>query len=262
MRLLPALWFADMLFDSHAHWDDRQFDADRDALIAADFKAGVTAVMNAGASLRGCYRSVELAEQYPHFYAAVGIHPSDVDEVGEDYIDTLRDLAKSPKVKAIGEIGLDYHYEGYDRELQIEQFKRQLNLAEELGLPVIIHDREAHGDCLECLLESNVTGVMHCYSGSVETMKVLEKRGFYFGFGGTVTYKNARQAVENALAVPKDRLLIETDSPYLPPVPHRGERNHSGNVRLVAEKLAELRGVSFEEIARITYENARRCFSI
>ncbi len=260
--MLPALWFADMLFDSHAHWDDQQFDKDRDTLISATLRGGVTAVMNAGASLRGCYRSVELAEQYPHFYAAVGIHPSDIDEVEEGYIDTLRNLAQHPKVKAIGEIGLDYHYDGYDREAQITQFKRQLRLAEELHLPVIIHDREAHGDCLKCLLESNVTGVMHCYSGSTEMLKVLQDRGFYFGFGGTVTYKNARQVVENALTVAEDRLLIETDSPYLPPVPHRGERNHSGNVRLVAEKLAELRGVSFEEMAGITYDNARRCFSI
>lgn len=251
-----------MLFDSHAHWDDKRFDLDRDILIPSVHEAGVGAVMNAGASLDGCYRSVELAHRYPYFYAAVGIHPGHVDEVDDSVFDTLRALADDSKVKAIGEIGLDYHYDGYDRDLQIEFFMRQLRLAEELSLPVIIHDREAHRDTLDCLAKTKAVGVMHCCSGSAEMVKVLLKRGFYIGFGGTVTYKNARQVVESALAVPDDRLLIETDSPYLPPVPHRGERNHSGHVRLVAEKLAELRGVSVEEIEEMTFENARRCFAI
>lgn len=218
--------------------------------------------MNAGASLRGCFDSVQLAQTYPFIYAAVGIHPGHVDEVDESVFDTLRTLAQKDKVKAIGEIGLDYHYEGYDRDLQLEFFMRQLHLAEELSLPVIVHDREAHQDTLECLKKTNVTGVVHCYSGRAEMADVLVRRGFYLGFGGTLTYKNARHVVESAASVPLNRLLIETDSPYLPPVPHRGERNHSGHVHLVAERLAEIRGVSYDEIVRITEENARRCFQL
>ena len=258
----PAPWFADMLFDSHAHWDDERFDLDRDSLLNAVHQEGVGMIMNAGASLRGCYDSVQLANQYPFIYAAVGIHPGHVDEVDESVFDTLRKLSADPKVKAIGEIGLDYHYDGFDRDLQISFFMRQLQLAEELSMPVIVHDREAHQDTLDCLSQTRAKGVMHCYSGSVEMMKLLLKHDFYIGFGGTVTYKNARQVVEAAKAVPLDRMLIETDSPYLPPVPHRGERNNSGYVRLVAEKLAELRGLSVEEIQQITFENARRCFGI
>ncbi len=260
--MLPALWCAEMLFDSHAHWDDERFDLDRDKLLAAVHQEGVGMIMNAGASLRGCFDSVQLANRYPFVYAAVGIHPGHVDEVDDSVFDTLRTLAENPKVKAVGEIGLDYHYDGFDRDLQIAFFMRQLRLAEELGLPVIVHDREAHQDTLDCLAKTNAKGVMHCYSGSVEMMKLLLKKDFYVGFGGTVTYKNARQVVETAMAVPLNRMLIETDSPYLPPVPHRGERNHSGYVHLVAEKLAELRGLSVEEIEQITFENARRCFAI
>lgn len=251
-----------MLFDSHAHWDDERFDLDRDLLLKTVHDEGVGGIMNAGASLRGCYDSVALANRYPFIYAAVGIHPGHVDEVDDTVFDELRELAKHPKVKAVGEIGLDYHYDGYDRDLQIEFFMRQLHLAEELSLPVIIHDREAHQDTLDCLSKTGAVGVMHCYSGSAEMAKVLVRRGFYIGFGGTLTYKNARQVVESAASVPLERLLIETDSPYLPPVPHRGERNHSGHVHLVAEKLAEIRGLSYDEIVRITDENARRCFSV
>ena len=253
-----------MLFDTHAHYDDEAFDADRDALLTALPDCGVGLVIDPGCDLTSSRRAVELAAAYPHVYAAVGIHPENCGGCTDDDLAALRPLAQQPKVVAIGEIGLDYYWEeNPPREFQQQVFRRQLALARELQLPVIVHDREAHGDCLAIIREfPTVTGVFHCFSGSPEMAQELLKLGWYLGFDGPVTYKNARRAPEVAAVTPLDRMLIETDSPYMTPVPYRGKRNDSGYVRLVAEKLAEWKGVAPEEMARLTTENGKRLFRI
>ena len=253
-----------MLFDTHAHYDDEAFDADRDALLTALPDCGVGLVIDPGCDLTSSRRAVELAAAYPHVYAAVGIHPENCGGCTDDDLAALRPLAQQPKVVAIGEIGLDYYWEeNPPREFQQQVFRRQLALARELQLPVIVHDREAHGDCLAIVREfPDVTGVFHCFSGSPEMAQELLKLGWYLGFEGPVTYKNARRAPEVAAVTPLDRMLIETDSPYMTPVPYRGKRNDSGYVRLVAEKLAEWKGVAPEEMARLTTENGKRLFRI
>jgi len=221
-------------------------------------------VINPGCDAESSRRAVALAERYDFLYAAVGIHPENCAGWVEEELAAIRELAGHPKTVAIGEIGLDYYWEkNPPRELQQEVFRRQLQLARELDLPVIIHDREAHGDTLAILREiPGVRGVFHCYSGSPEMARELLKMGWYLGFDGPVTYRNTRRAPEVAAAAPLDRILIETDSPYLTPLPHRGKRNDSRNVRAVAEKLAEWKGVSPEEMERITLENGRTLFSI
>ena len=253
-----------MLFDTHAHYDDEAFDADRDALLTALPDCGVGLVIDPGCDLTSSRRAVELAAAYPHVYAAVGIHPENCGGCTDDDLAALRPLAQQPKVVAIGEIGLDYYWEeNPPREFQQQVFRRQLALARELQLPVIVHDREAHADALSIVREfPDVTGVFHCFSGSPEMAQELLKLGWYLGFDGPVTYKNARRAPEVAAVTPLDRMLIETDSPYMTPVPYRGKRNDSGYVRLVAEKLAEWKGVAPEEMARLTTENGKRLFRI
>lgn len=253
-----------MLFDTHAHYDDEAFDADRDALLTALPDCGVGLVIDPGCDLTSSRRAVELAAAYPHVYAAVGIHPENCGGCTDDDLAALRPLAQQPKVVAIGEIGLDYYWEeNPPREFQQQVFRRQLALARELQLPVIVHDREAHSDTLSIVREfPDVTGVFHCFSGSPEMAQELLKLGWYLGFDGPVTYKNARRAPEVAAVTPLDRMLIETDSPYMTPVPYRGKRNDSGYVRLVAEKLAEWKGVAPEEMARLTTENGKRLFRI
>ena len=253
-----------MLFDTHAHYDDEAFDADRDALLTALPDCGVGLVIDPGCDLTSSRRAVELAAAYPHVYAAVGIHPENCGGCTDDDLAVLRPLAQQPKVVAIGEIGLDYYWEeNPPREFQQQVFRRQLALARELQLPVIVHDREAHADTLSIVQEfPDVTGVFHCFSGSPEMAQELLKLGWYLGFDGPVTYKNARRAPEVAAVTPLDRMLIETDSPYMTPVPYRGKRNDSGYVRLVAEKLAEWKGVAPEEMARLTTENGKRLFRI
>lgn len=253
-----------MLFDTHAHYDDEAFDADRDALLTALPDCGVGLVIDPGCDLTSSRRAVELAAAYPHVYAAVGIHPENCGGCTDDDLAALRPLAQQPKVVAIGEIGLDYYWEeNPPREFQQQVFRRQLALARELQLPVIVHDREAHADTLSTVREfPDVTGVFHCFSGSPEMAQELLKLGWYLGFDGPVTYKNARRAPEVAAVTPLDRMLIETDSPYMTPVPYRGKRNDSGYVRLVAEKLAEWKGVAPEEMARLTTENGKRLFRI
>ena len=220
-------------------------------------------VMNVGCDLPSSERSVRLAEQYPFLYAAVGSHPDDADHVDGALLARYRALCASPRVRAIGEIGLDYHYEDVPRAQQRVAFEKQLSLAEELDLPVIVHDREAHADSLAIVQEfPAVRGVFHCFSGSVEMARELLKRGWYLGFDGPVTYKNARKTVEVALECPLDRMLLETDSPYMAPVPVRGTRNDSRSVRYIAEKLAALRGLDTDELIRLTAENGRRLFGI
>ncbi len=253
-----------MLFDSHAHFDDPQFDGDRETVLKSLKSLGIGYITNIGANIETSKAAVELANTYDFVYATVGIHPGDAEEMNEDALKTLRNLAmNNPKVRAIGEIGLDYHYEGYDEAVQENCFRKQIALAKELNLPIVVHDRDSKGNAIKILKEEGVTnGVMHCFSGSGETAKELVKMGFMVSFTGVLTFKNARRAIEACSAVPLDRLMIETDCPYMAPEPHRGERNFSGYVGYVADKMAEIKGVSREELERITTENALRFYGI
>lgn len=250
-----------MYFDSHAHLDDPRFDADRDEIFAALAEQGP--VMNVGCDLASSERSVALAQKYPFVYASVGSHPDDADHVDGKLLDAYRRLCAEKKVRAIGEIGLDYHYEDVPRAQQIIAFEQQLELAEALKLPVIVHEREAHGDAMDIVMRHpDVRGVFHCFSGSKEMALWLVERGWYIGFTGVLTFKNARRAIEAAQALPLDRILIETDCPYMAPEPYRGRRNDSRFVPLVAAKLAELRGLTQQEVGEITAENAKRLYGI
>ena len=252
-----------MLFDTHAHMDDRAFREDRDALIAGLPEKGVGLVMNPGCSLESSRNAVALAEKYPHVYAAVGSHPDVADEVNDTILDEYRKLCKLPKVKAIGEIGIDYHYEDIPRDLQKKAFRMQLELAREVKLPVIVHERDAHEDGMAIVKEfPDVTGVFHCYSGSAEMARQLVDLGWYIGFTGVLTFKNARKAIETAASIPLDRIVLETDCPYMAPEPYRGKRNDPGYIYRMAEKLAEIRGLSVEEIQDITTENGKRLYHI
>ena len=253
-----------MLFDTHAHLDDRRFDGDREALLETLPQKGIGLLMNPGCDLPSSYAAVALANAHDWIYAAVGSHPDDADHAEGETLAQYRALAQNnPKVRAIGEIGLDYHYEDIPRKIQREAFRRQMALARELNLPVIVHEREAHEDGLRVVEEfPEVTGVFHCYSGSAEMAKWLVARGWYIGFTGVITFKNARKAVETAASIPLDRIVIETDCPYMAPEPFRGRRNDPGYVYRMAEKLAEIRGISPEEAARVTLENGKRLYRI
>ena len=253
-----------MLFDTHAHMDDRAFDTDREELLHSLPEQGIGLLMNPGCSLESSRNADLLSRQYDYIYAAVGSHPDAADEVNEAVLEEYRKLCTgNPKIKAIGEIGLDYHYEDIPRELQLRAFRAQMALARELGLPAIVHEREAHEDGMKVVEEfPEVTGVFHCYSGSAEMAKWLIKRGWYIGFTGVLTFKNARKAIEVASQIPLDRIVLETDCPYLAPEPFRGKRNDPGKLYRMAEKLAELRGLSVEEIHTITMENGKRLYRI
>ena len=253
-----------MLFDTHAHLDDRAFNEDREALLQELPQQGLSLVMNPGCSLRSSENADALSKQYDYIYAAVGSHPDAADEVNEAVLEQYRQLVReNPKIKAIGEIGLDYHYEDIPRQLQKAAFRAQMKLAEELQLPVIVHEREAHADAMEILDEfPTVTGVFHCYSGSAEMAKELVRRGWYIGFTGVLTFKNAKKAVEVAKSLPHDRLVLETDCPYMAPEPFRGKRNHPGYLYRMAEKLAELWELPVEEVQTITLENGKRLYHI
>lgn len=252
-----------MYFDTHAHYDDKAFDPDRGELLEKLPGEGVSLIVNPGCDAESSRHAIELAERFPHVYAAVGIHPGEIGGYREGDLQFVEKLAAHPKCLAIGEIGLDYYWDDSRKEEQKELFKAQLELALKMDKPVIIHDREAHADSMEIVTACpGLRGVFHCYSGSAEMAKELIKRGWYLGFDGPVTYKNARKTIEVLEICPMDRVLIETDSPYLSPVPMRGKRNDSSNLKHICQKIAELKGISPDEAARITLENGKRLFGI
>jgi len=253
-----------MLFDTHAHLDDRAFDEDRAQLLQNLPGQGLALVMNPGCSLESSRNVVKIAGEHDYIYAAVGSHPDVADEVNEAVIEEYRELCKrNPKVKAIGEIGLDYHYEDIPRQLQKKAFIAQMELARELNLPVIVHQRDAHEDGMAIIKQfPTVTGVFHCFSGSAQMAQELTKLGWYIGFTGVLTFKSARRAIEAAQAIPLDRIVLETDCPYMSPEPFRGSRNDPGKLYRMAEKLAEIRGISPEEAQTITFENGKRLYRI
>lgn len=251
------------IFDSHAHYLDSSFDEDRDALLEKLFSIDVCGIIEAATTAETSKKAVQLASRYPALYAAVGIHPEEAGGAKIEDLHTLRQLTADKKVVAIGEIGLDYHYEEYcPREIQKLWFRRQLELANELDLPVVVHDREAHEDTLAILKEYRVPGVLHCFSGSVETAKEVLKLGMYIGIGGVVTFKNARKLVEIAAMVPEDRFLLETDAPYLAPVPHRGHRCDSSLIAYTAAAIAAIRNCDTEHILNIAKQNTKTLFRI
>ncbi|MBR0231570.1 MAG: TatD family hydrolase [Clostridia bacterium] len=251
------------MIDTHAHYCDERFEADRDGLLSGLHEnENVYAIIEAGCDIPGSVRVCELAEKHPFVYAAAGIQPQEVAGFRESDLDELCKLLSRPKVVAVGEIGLDYHYTTEDKELQKRVFRAQLEIAQQLKMPVVIHERDSIADCLECVFDYDVCGTFHAFSGSRETAKKLLDRGWYISFGGTVTFKNARVPVENAAYVPDDRILTETDCPYLTPHPFRGKRNDSGYMRFTIQKLAEIRGVEYEYIEHITERNAKELFGI
>lgn len=249
------------IFDAHAHYDDKWFDDDRSALLSSLPQNGVSYVVNAAVDLETAETAISYAEIYPHIYACAGIHPENLEGLPDDYLERLKELLKHPRVLALGEIGLDYHWD-IPRDVQNRVFEEQLLLARELDVPVVIHDREAHGDVMALVRKYQPKGLMHCYSGSVEMLKEVLKLGMSISLGGTVTFKNARVPVEVAAAVPLDRLLLETDAPYLSPVPYRGKRNDSTNIAYTAAKIAEIRGMDAQELIDLTTENAKRLYGI
>lgn len=254
-----------MLFDTHAHYNDDRFKDDVTELLSSMPENNVGLILNSCSSLDEVPDIFALCERYPFMYASVGIHPHEVEFLTENDMDKLRTFAENPRVKAIGEIGLDYFYDHSPRDLQKKWFARQVDLAGEIGLPVIIHDRDAHKDCMDILREHNIRdigGVFHCYAGSVEMAKEILDWGMYIAFGGSLTFKKSVRPVEVAKYVPLDRIVIETDCPYLTPEPHRGKRNSSLYIRYVAEKIAEIKGISLKEVEDATYENGKRCFNI
>lgn len=252
-----------MYFDTHAHYDDVKFDEDRDSLIESLPLKGIALVLNPGCKEESSRMAVGFAEKYPFFYAAVGWHPEEAESWSDSSVGILRGLAANPKVKAIGEIGLDYYWTSDNKELQKKMFVSQMELARELSLPVIIHDREAHADCFEIVREfPDVKTVFHCYSGSAEMARQLIAMGHYLSFTGSITFKNARKAPEVIEAVPMDRIMLETDSPYLAPTPFRGKRNDSTLLPYIAEKIGEIKGLSAEEVALSALENGKRFFGI
>lgn len=253
-----------LIFDSHAHYDDPQFDPDRETLLGEALPAaGVCGVVNLGTDFESCEKTAALTRQYSYIYGGMGIHPENAAELPADWLARLREMLKLPKIVAVGEIGLDYHWlDECPKDRQREIFAAQLELANELGLPVVVHDREAHADTLSLLQEYKPQGVVHCFSGSWETAREILKLGMYLGLGGAVTFKNARHALDVARNMPLDRLLLETDAPYMAPVPCRGKRNDSSLIPYAAGKIGELRGESTETILNAGAENARRLFKI
>ncbi len=251
-----------MLFDSHAHLDDERFCEDRDTLICNLNRDGVDLCLNPASDISSSRAAVSLSEKYPFIYAAAGVHPHEVKNMTEEDMETLRLLLAHEKCVALGEIGLDYYYDLSERDVQRYWFERQLVLAKELDMSVIIHDREAHAECFDAVVKHGNRGVFHCYSGSKEMALELVKAGFYISFTGVITFKNAKKFEGIIEALPFDRIMVETDSPYLAPEPLRGTRNEPKNVRLVAQKISDIKGVSLEQTAGITKDNAKRLFGI
>ena len=253
-----------MIFDTHAHYDDGQFQEDRDELLASMPSLGVGTIVNVSATYESCTQAVELAKKYPHVYAAVGIHPDEVGVLDDDKFSKMKELFKEEKVVAVGEIGLDYYWDNESHEVQRKWFVRQLELAKELDLPVLIHSRDAAADTMYVMenYAKGLTGVIHCYSYSKEMALEYVKMGFYIGIGGVVTFKNSKKMKEVVEAVPMDRILLETDCPYLAPEPLRGRRNQSSYLTYVVKKIAEIKGISEEEVIAVTEVNARRMYRL
>lgn len=257
-----------MFFDSHAHYDDARFNEDRHQILGAMPENRVDYIVNAAADIASSNEGIQLSEKYSFIYAGVGVHPHSVEELdtsneGSVTLEILETLSKHPKVVAIGEIGLDYYYEHSPRETQKIWFKRQMELAKKVDLPIIVHSRDAAQETFEMISDSGLNkGVIHCFSGSAEMAQEYIKLGFYIGVGGTITFKNARRSVEVVEQIPLESIVIETDCPYLTPVPHRGKRNDSTYLVHIAEKIAEIKNISIEEVARITSKNAKDLFGI
>ncbi len=250
------------IFDTHAHYDDSRFDEDRDELLCSLKEKGVSHIVNCGCDLKSSITTLELAGKYDFIYAAVGVHAHEAEETTESDLAEIEELYQKEKVVAVGEIGLDYHYDFSPRERQLEVFERQLALANKLSLPVIIHDREAHEDTMNLLKKYRPKGVVHCFSGSAEMAKEIVKLGMYIGIGGAVTFKNAKKPVEVVEYLPLDRLLLETDAPYMTPVPFRGQRCDSAHIAYTAEKIAEIKAIGVQELINICNENAKILFNV
>lgn len=253
------------IFDTHAHYDDEAFDEDRDALLAELPENGIARVVNVGASLASCGQTIELMNRYDYIYGAIGVHPSETAELNDEAFEWLRQQCQLEKCVAVGEIGLDYYWDEPDRELQKEWFRRQLNLARELAKPVIIHSRDAAKDTVDLMTEvhaEEIGGVIHCYSYTKETAEVFLKMGFYFGIGGVLTFKNAKKLKEAVAYIPLDRIVLETDCPYLAPEPNRGKRNSSLNIPYVVKALAEIKGVEEETVRKAAWENAHKLYRL
>ena len=253
------------MIDSHAHYDDKAFDEDREKLLSAVFESGIRKVINVGASMTSCKETIKLAETYEQIYAAIGVHPSDTAELTEEDINWLKEKSSLKKVVAIGEIGLDYYWDEPDREIQQKWFQRQLMLAKEVSLPVIIHSRDAAADTISMMKEckaDEIPGVIHCYSYTKESAREFLEMGYYFGIGGVLTFKNAKKLKEAVAYIPMDRILLETDCPYLAPEPNRGKRNSSLYIPNIVAVMAQIKGISEEEVIRITSENTEQLFHI
>ncbi len=250
------------IFDSHAHYNDEQFDIDRDSLLASLPEAGIVGIINCGTDVKSSLASLEMAEKYSFIYAACGYHPESALEFTDDNLIEIEKMLVHPKCVAVGEIGLEYHYDFVPKDVQKYVFEKHLELAVKYDMPVIVHDREAHADTMELLKKYRPKGVLHCYSGSTEMAKEVLKMGMYIGLGGAVTFKNAVKPVEVAEMIPIDRLLLETDCPYMAPVPMRGKRNNSAYISYVAEKIADIKGVSVQELLDITALNTKKLFDI
>ncbi len=254
-----------MIFDTHAHYDDDAFQEDREELLAGLNAAGVGTVVNIGASIASTKTTLELAERYPFIYAAVGVHPSDTAELDETQMEWLEEMCACPKTVAVGEIGLDYHWDEPEREVQKHWFREQIRLARRVGLPVVVHSRDAAKDTMDIIKEekaADVGGVIHCFSYGVEVAREYLNMGFYLGIGGVLTFKNAKKLREVVAYMPMDRLLLETDCPYMAPTPHRGERNSSLYLPLVVKAVSEIKGIPEEEVAAVTEANARRMYRL
>ena len=250
------------IFDTHAHYDDYKFEEDRDAVLSGLPEKGVELVVNCGCDLKSCKRSIEICDKFDHFYCALGIHPSEISDESEAELEEIKKLCDYKKCVAVGEIGLDYHYDFVPRDRQLVFFEKQLQFAVERDLPVIVHDREAHEDTLTLLKKYKPRGVVHCFSGSVEMAKEIVKLGMYIGLGGAVTFKNARKPLEVAEYLPVDRLLLETDCPYMAPVPNRGKRCTSDMIAFTAEKIAEVRKADTQQLIDQTMLNGKALFNI
>lgn len=254
-----------MIFETHAHYDDEVYEKDRDALLKSLPENGIDTVINVGASLQGCRNTIALTEQYPFVYGAIGVHPSETEELNDESMEWMKKSCALEKVVAVGEIGLDYHWKEPDAEVQKKWFERQLIMAKEVGLPVIIHSRDAAKDTLDMMKSvhaGETGGVIHCFSYTKEMAKEYLEMGYYFGIGGVVTFSNAKKLKEAVEYIPLEKILLETDSPYLAPEPNRGKRNSSLNIPYIAKEIAALKGVSYEEVLTVTHENAERLFGL